>query len=146
MSKKNAKRDEWDARLMPEPKRSRIRGTGRSQGVTLILLAIGIPLVTFFIQVDGTIRLSTQDKIFERTLTSAEQQEIRAAIDAHKAKLDTVQRIVETIKEKYRGETGASYERDIWVVNVKDGLAIPYKYVLALGAVLFLVGIGKLVT
>ncbi|MBN2266648.1 MAG: hypothetical protein JW775_12635, partial [Candidatus Aminicenantes bacterium] len=122
MSKKNAKRDEWDARLMPEPKRSRIRGTGRSQGVTLILLPIGIPLVTFFIQVDGTIRLSTQDKIFERTLPSAEQQEIRAAIDAHKAKLDTVQRIVETIKEKYRGETGASYERDIWVVNVKDGL------------------------
>lgn len=146
MSKKDAKRDEWDARLMPEPKRSRIRGTGRSQGVTLILLAIGIPLVTFFIQVDGTIRLSTQDKIFERTLTSAEQQEIRAAIDAHKAKLDTVQRIVETVKEKYRGETGASYERDVWIVNVKDGLAIPYKYVLALGAVLFLVGIGKLVT
>jgi hypothetical protein len=146
MSRKNAKRDEWDARLMPETKRSRIKGSGRSQGLTLILLAIGIPLVTFFIQVDGAIRLSTQDKIFERTLTSAEQQEIRAAVDEHQAKLDTIQRIVEKIKEKYRGETGASYDRDVWVVRVKDGLAIPYKYVLALGALLFLVGLGKLIT
>ncbi|MCK7532120.1 MAG: hypothetical protein MZV63_14345 [Marinilabiliales bacterium] len=44
--------------------------------------------------------------VFERTLTAAEQQEIRAAIDKHKANLDTVQRIVEEIKETYRGETG----------------------------------------
>ena len=53
--------------------------------------------------------------------------------------------IVEKIKEKYRGETGASYDRDVWVVHVKEGLAIPYKYVLALGGLLVLVGVGKLI-
>lgn len=142
-NRKDARRDEWDARNVPVgPRRS--RWNVRSQGLTLILLAIGIPLVVFFIQVDGVVRFSSQDKVFERTLTSDEQQEIRTAIDRHKAKLDTVQRIVETVKEKYRGETGASYDRDVWVVRVKDGLAVPYKYVLALGALLFLVGVGKL--
>jgi len=139
------KKDEWDARFIPEARRRRLRGDGRSQGLVLILIAIGIPLVVFFIQVDGALRFFEVDKVFERTLTAAEQQEIRTAIDRHKAKLDTVQRIVENIKEKYRGETGASYERDVWVVHVKEGLAIPYKYVLALGALLFVVGVGKLV-
>ncbi|MGZ5488534.1 MAG: hypothetical protein ACXWF4_08380, partial [Candidatus Aminicenantales bacterium] len=82
---------------------------------------------------------------YERPLTSAEQQEIRAAVVTQRAKLDTIQKAVETIKEKYRSETGASYEQDVWVVHVKEGLAIPYKYVLALGALLFLVGLGKLI-
>ncbi len=139
------KKDDWDARFAPEVKRTRRRGDARNQGLLLMILAIGIPLVLFFIQVDGALRLSGQDKIFERTLTNAEQQEIRTAIDKHKAKLDTVQRIVEEIKETYRGETGASYERDVWVVNFKEGLAIPFKYVLAFGAILFLIGIGKLI-
>ena len=139
------KKDDWDARFAPEAKRTRRRGDGRSQGLLLMLIAIGIPLVVFFLQVDGALRLSEQDKVFERTLTTAEQQEIRAAIDKHRVKLDTVQRIVEEIKETYRGETGASYERDVWVVHVKEGLAIPFKFVLAFGAILFLIGIGKLI-
>ena len=142
-TRKDARRDDWDARLVPEKPR-RVRGAGRSQGLTLMLLAVGIPLVVFFIQVDGVLRFWTTDKVFERTLTAPEQQELRAAIDQHRAKLDTVQRIVEKIKETYRGETGASYDRDVWVVHVKEGLAVPYKYVLALGALLFLVGLGKL--
>jgi nitrogen regulatory protein PII len=144
MSRKDARRDEWDARFAPDKVRHP-RRAGRSQGLALMLLAVGIPLVVFFIQVDGAVRFSTQDKVFERTLTSAEQEEIRAAVVEHQAKLDTVQKVVEKIKEKYRGETGASYDRDVWVVHVKDGLAIPYKYVLALGALLFLVGLGKLI-
>lgn len=144
MLRKDARRDEWDARMAPD-KVLRSRGAGRHQGLTLMLLGIGIPLVVFFIQVDGAVRFSTQDKVFERTLTSAEQEEIHAAVARHQAKLDTIQKAVEKIKEKYRGETGESYERDAWVVHVKDGLAIPYKYVLALGALLFLVGLGKLI-
>jgi len=139
------KKDDWDARFMPEAKRRRQRGGGRSQGLVLILLAIGIPLVVFFIQVDGALRFYEEDKIFERTLTSEERQEIRQAIDKHKAKLDKIQRVVEGVKEKYRGETGVSYERDVWVVHVKEGLAIPFKYVIAIGAVLFLIGVGKLI-
>ena len=70
MSRKNARRDEWDARLMPEGKPPRGGAGGRNQGLTLMLLAIGIPLVLFFIQVDGVLRFSTEDKIFERTLTA----------------------------------------------------------------------------
>jgi hypothetical protein len=142
-TRKDARRDEFDARRLPEAKRW--RGEGRSQGLLLILLAIGIPFVVFFIQVDGALRFFSVDKVFERTLTAAEQQEIRVAIDKRKAGLDTMQRIVEEIKDTYRGETGASYERDLWVVHVKEGFAIPYKYVLALGALLFLLGIGRLV-
>ena len=142
-TRKDVRQDEWDARTVPP--RVRRRGEGRHAGLVLILLAIGIPLIAFFIQVDGALRFSEVDKVFERTLTAAEQQEIRTAIDKRKAGLDTVQRIVEEIKETYRGEIGASYERDVWVVHVKEGLAIPYKYILAVGALLFLVGIGKLI-
>jgi hypothetical protein len=143
-TRKDARQDEWDARSYP-PKSHRRGGDGRSQGLLLMLIAIGIPLVVFFIQIDGAVRFTKQDKVFERTLMPDERQEIHAAIANHKAKLDTVQRIVEAIKEKYRNETGESYERDVWIVRVKEGFAIPYKYVLALGALLFLVGIGKLI-
>jgi hypothetical protein len=141
-TRKDVRRDEWDARLVPA-KPGRARGAGRSQGLTLMILGVGIPLVLFFIQADGALRFTTRDQIFERTLTAAEQQEIRAAIVKHRAQLDQVQQIVEKIKEKYRGEIGASYDRDVWVVHVKDGLAIPYKYVLALGGLLVLVGLGR---
>jgi hypothetical protein len=139
------KKDEWDARFMPEKARPRRRSNGRSQGLLLILVAIGIPLIVFFMQEDGALRFSETDKVFERTLTSEERQEIRLAIDKHKAKLDSIQRLIEEVKEKYRGETGVSYDRDVWVVHVKEGLAIPFKYVLALGALIFLLGIGKLI-
>jgi hypothetical protein len=145
MSRKDARRDEWDARFMP-PKVRRRRGGRLSQGLTLMIMAIGIPLVVFFIQEDGALRFYAQDKIFERTLTAAEQQEIQAAVVKYQATLDPVQKIVETIKEKYRGETGESYGRDVWVVHVREGLAVPYKYILALGAVLFLLGLARLVT
>lgn len=141
-TRKDARQDEWDARLPPPAKRR--RGAGRSQGLMLMLVAVGIPLVVFFLQTDGALRFYEVDKVFERTLTPQEKQEIRAAIANHMMKLDTVQRIVEEIKETYRSETGASYERDMWVVHVKEGLAIPFKYVLGLGAIIFLIGIGKL--
>ena len=142
-TRKDARQDEWDARFPPPAKRR--RGDGRSQGLLLMLIAVGIPLIVFFLQTDGALRFYEQDKVFERTLTADEQQEIRAAVDKYKANLDTVQRIVEEVKEKYRGETGASYERDVWVVHVQEGLAIPYKYVLALGALVFLIGLGRLI-
>jgi hypothetical protein len=142
-TRKDARQDEWDAR-MPPPK-ARRRGHHTHQGLVLILLAVGIPLITFFIQTDGALRFSEVDRVFERTLTAQEHQDIRAAIDKRKASLDTVQRIVEEIKETYRGETGASDERDVWVVHVKEGLAIPYKYILAVGALLFLLGLARLI-
>ena len=142
-TRKDARQDEWDARLPPPA--TRRRSDGRRQGLLLILIAVGMPLIVFFLQTDGALRFYEQDKVFERTLAPAEKEEIRAAIANHRDKLDTVQRIVEEIKETYRNETGASYERDMWVVHVKEGLAIPFKYVLGLGALIFLVGLGKLI-
>lgn len=143
LTRKDVRRDEWDARLPPPV--TRRRGQGRSQGLLLILVAIGIPLIVFFLQTDGALRFYEEDKVFERTMTPEEKQEIRTAIANQKAKLDTIQRVVEEIKETYRSETGASYERDTWVVHVKEGLAIPFKYILGLGALIFLIGIGKLI-
>jgi len=142
-TRKDARQDEWDARFPPPAKRR--RGAGRSQGLLLMLIAVGIPLIVFFLQTDGALRFYEQDKVFERTLTPEEKQEIQTAIADHKAKLDTIQRVVEEIKETYRNETGAAYDRDTWVVHVKEGLAIPFKYVLGLGALIFLIGVGKLI-
>ncbi len=142
-TRKDARQDEWDARLPPPA--SKRRGDGRAQGLLLILIAIGIPLIVFFLQTDGALRFYEEDKVFERTLTPDEMREIRVAIAAHKSKLDTVQRIVEEIKETYRNETGEGYERDMWIVHVREGLAIPFKYVLGLGALIFLAGVGRLI-
>ena len=143
-TRKDARKDEWDARLAPGKPR-RVRGAGGDQGLVLMLLAIGIPLVAFFIQVDGAVRFSTADKVFERTLTVNEQKEIRAAIDKNKAKLDTMQRIVEDVKETYRGETGASYKRPISGSSTRRR-AWPSRISTfsGLGALLFLIGLGKL--
>lgn len=139
---KDARQDEWDARFQPPPPRRRRRGRGL--GLLLMLVGAGLPLIVFFLQTDGALRFFEVDKVIERTLTPQEKQEIRTAIANHMKKLDTVQRIVEKIKEAYRNETGASYQRDMWVVHVKQGFAIPFKYVLGLGVIIHLIGIGKL--
>jgi hypothetical protein len=139
---KDPRLDKWDARFQPPPPRRRKRGRG--QGLLLMLVGIGLPLIAFFLQTDGALRFFEVDKVFERAVTPQEKQEIRAAIANHMKKLDTVQRIVEKIKEAYRNETGASYQRDMWVVHVKQGFAIPFKYVLGLGVIIHLIGIGKL--
>ena len=137
-------KDDWDARFIPE-KRPRWFSEGRRQGLMLILVAIGIPLVVFFFQDDGALRFYSSEKVFERNITPKERQEIGAAVEAYKARLDTVQRLVEDVKEKYRGEIGEGYGSETWVVHEKDGFAIPFKYFLGLGALLGLIGVGKLI-
>lgn len=136
-------KDEWDARFIPTKRRG--LSEGRRQGLLIILIAIGIPLVVFFFQDEGKLRFTTRETVFERTLTPTEKQEIRQVVEKHKENLDGLRKAVEEIKEKYRGEIGEGYDRELWVVTTKEGLAIPFKYFLALGAVLFLVGVGKLI-
>jgi hypothetical protein len=136
--------DDWDARRLPPPRRPRIR-RGRRQGLLLILAAVGIPLAVFFFQDEGALRFSRSENVFERNITPTERREIRAAIDRYKARLDGIQKVVEEVKEKYRTEIGEGYYNERWIVRSKSGFAIPFKYFLALGAVLALVGIGKLV-
>jgi hypothetical protein len=118
---------------------------GRKQGLLIILIAIGIPLVVFFLQEDGKLRFTSRETVFERTLTPTEKQEIRQAVAKHKENLDGLRKALEEIKEKYRGEIGEAYDREVWVVTTREGLAIPFKYFLALGGVLFLVGVGRLI-
>lgn len=135
------KKDDWDARSIPARRRG--MSEGRRQGLLIMLVAIGIPLVVFFLQEDGKLRFTSRETVFERTLTPAEKQEIRQAVAKHKENLDGLRKVLEEIKEKYRGELGEAYDRDIWVVTTREGLAIPFKYFLALGGVLFLVGVGR---
>jgi hypothetical protein len=136
-------KDDWDARFIPE-KRRRF-SEGRKQGLFLILVAIGIPLIVFFFQDDGALRFYSSEKVFERNITPKERQEIGEAVAKYKAGLDTIQKAVENVKEKYRGEIGEGYGSEMWIVHEKDGVAIPFKYFLGLGSLLALIGLGKLI-
>jgi hypothetical protein len=134
---------DWNARFtaIKKPRLS----TGRRQGLFIMLLALGIPAVVFFFQVDGELRITGKTQFFERTLTAKEKAEILLAVEKHRSGMDEIQRIVEEVKEKYRAGIGEDYYRDLWVVRVNDGFSLPYKYVLGLCGILFLVGVGKLV-
>ena len=134
--------DDWDARTIPKRK-PRI-SEKRKQGLLFLLIAVGIPLIVAFFQDRGALRFYPSERVFERTLTPRESLEIRAAVDRYKAKLDGIQRAVEDVKERYRGLMGEGYTTERWVVHTVDGFAIPFKYLLALGAVLALIGVAKL--
>lgn len=136
-------KDDWDARTIPA-KRPRFK-EGRRQGLLLILAAIGIPLIVFFFQDEGELRFYGSEKVFERNITPTERAEIRAAIDKQTARLDKIQRAIEEIKQKYRGQIGEGYYRERWVVHSKEGFAVPFKYFLALGGIIGLIGLGKLI-
>ena len=134
---------DWDARVMTS-KKPRM-SPGRRQGLFIMLLAVGIPVIVFFFQVDGDVRITGKTQFFERTLTAREKAEILLAVEKHRSDMDEVQRIVEEVKAKYRAGIGEDYYRDLWVVRVNDGFSLPFKYVLGLCGILFLVGVGKLV-
>ncbi len=136
-------KDDWDARTIPMKRRG--ISEGRKQGLLLILVAIGIPLIVSFFQDDGALRFYSTERVFERTITPRESQEIRAAVDKYKAKLDGIQRAVEGVKQRYRGMMGEGYTTERWVIHTVDGFAVPFKYFLAFGALLALIGVAKLI-
>ncbi len=136
-------KDEWDARTIPLKRRG--ISEGRKQGLLLLLVAVGIPLIVSFFQDDGALRFYPTERVFERTITPRESQEIKAAVDKYKAKLDGIQRAVEDVKQRYRGMMGEGYTTERWVIHTVDGFAVPFKYFLAFGAVLALIGIAKLI-
>jgi predicted lipase len=113
----------------------------RKSWAIYILIGIGIPLILFFFQEDGDLRFFSSEKVFERSLTSLETQEIKKAIESKRMHMNGTQRIIEEIKEKYRKQLGEDYYKERWIVH-----SIPYRYSIAIGIILFLIGIGKLVS
>ena len=136
-------KDEFDARFVPE-KRPKL-SEGRKQGLLWILLAVGLPLIVSLFQDQGALRFTKSEKIFERNITPRERQELREAVDQYRARLDTIQRVIEDVKAKYRGEIGEGYYSERWIVHDVEGFAIPFKYVLALGGLIALAGLAKLI-
>ncbi len=117
----------------------------RKSGVSLILIGIGIPLILFFFQTSGEFRFLGNVQAFERSLTPAEIMSIKEAIRAEKENMGTIQKAVEGVKEKYRKRMGEDYFREKWTVQTKGGFAVPYRYFLAFGLILVLIGFGRVI-
>jgi hypothetical protein len=115
----------------------------RRTGVLLILIGIGIPLVMFFIQTDGELRFFSSSFIAQRSLSPTEIAEIKKAIEAKKNQMGKVEKAAEAVKERYRKQMGEDYFKETWFVRRYSGFSIPFRYFLALGLLLILVGIGR---
>ena len=115
----------------------------RRTGVLLILIGIGIPLVMFFIQTDGELRFFSSSFIAQRSLSPTEIAAIKKAIEAKKNQMGKVEKAAEAIKERYRKQMGEDYFKETWFVRRYSGFSIPFRYFLALGLLLILVGIGR---
>jgi len=125
--------------------KGRVMSTKRRTGVLLILIGIGIPLILFFFQEDGEFRFFNSGIVSERSLTKSEIKEIKKAIEEKKKHMSEIQKIIEEIKEKYRKQLGEDYYKEKWIVHTYSGFSIPYKYSVAIGFILVLIGIGKLI-
>lgn len=117
----------------------------RKSGISLILIGIGIPLILFFFQSNGEFRFVGNVKVFERSLTPAEVKAIKEAINEKKENMSIIQKTVEGIKDKYRKRMGEDYYKDKWTVHTKGGFAIPYRYFIAFGLILVLLGFGRVI-
>jgi len=118
---------------------------GRKTGVLLILMGVGFPLILSFFQSEGAFRFFSSSMIAERTLTPLEIKAVKAAVDEKKNGLDEVQKAVALVKEAYREQMGENYFKDIWRVRKYHGFIIPFKYAIAIGLLLALIGLGKFI-
>lgn len=117
----------------------------RKSGVSLILIGVGIPLILFFFQTSGEFRFLGNVQVFERSLTPAEIKAIKQAIKEEKENMGAIQKTVEEVKEKYRKRMGEDYFKEKWTVQTKGGFAIPYRYLIAFGLILILLGVGRVI-
>ena len=111
----------------------------------LILIGIGIPLILSFFQEEGEFRFFSKTRIVERALIPQEQKEIELALQQKKNSMDDVQRAVEEVKDIYRKLMGEDYYKDKWIFREYHGFLIPFKYAIALGMLIGLVGLGRLI-
>jgi len=117
----------------------------RRTGLLLILMGIGIPLILSFVQENGEFRFHSKTRIVERGLIEQEQKEIELALLKKKQSMDEFQRVVEEVKDIYRKLMGEDYYKDKWVFREYHGFLIPFKYAIALGMLIGLVGLGRLI-
>lgn len=117
----------------------------RKRGVSLILIGVGIPLILFFFQTSGEFRFLGNVQVFERSLTPAEIKAIKQAIKEKKENMGAIQKTVEGVKEKYRKRMDEDYFKDKWTVQTKGGFAFPYRYLIAFGLILILLGVGRVI-
>lgn len=125
----------------------------RKIGILLILIGVGIPLVLFFFQEDGEIRLGrTIIKEVERNLTPEEiefRKRQKELIEAEKAKLTKKEIEDMSLYDRwmYGGIEGIIKDDDFlkkekWTVRTEGKRLMPYIYTIGIGIVIILVGIG----
>ncbi len=117
----------------------------RRIGLLLILLGVGIPVVLSFFQEEGEFRFWSKTRIVERSLIPQEKKEIELALLQKKNNMDDMQRVVEEVKEVYRELLGEDYYKDKWIFREYHGFLIPFKYAIAFGMLIGLVGLGRLI-
>lgn len=117
----------------------------RRAGMMLILIGIGIPLILSFFQEEGEFRFFSKTRIVERGLIEQEQKEIELALLEKKQNMDEIQRVVEEVKDIYRRLMGEDYYKDKWIFREYHGFLVPFKYAIALGMLIGLIGLGRLI-
>lgn len=117
----------------------------RRTGILLILIGIGIPLILSFFQEEGEFRFYSKTRIVERGLIPQEQKEIELALHQKKQKMSDTQRVAEEVKDVYRKLLGEDYYKDKWVFREYHGFLIPFKYAIAFGMLIGLIGLGRFI-
>ncbi len=117
----------------------------RRAGMMLILIGIGIPLILSFFQEEGEFRFFSKTRIVERGLIEQEQKEIELALLEKKQNMDEMQRVVQEVKDIYRRLMGEDYYKDKWIFREYHGFLVPFKYAIALGMLIGLIGLGRLI-
>jgi hypothetical protein len=117
----------------------------RRTGVMLILIGIGIPLILSFFQEDGEFRFYSKTRIVERGLIPQEQKEIELALQQKKKNMDDTQRVIEEVKDVYRRLLGEDYYKNKWTFREYHGFLIPFKYAIAFGMLIGLIGLGRFI-
>lgn len=117
----------------------------RRTGILLILIGIGIPLILSFFQEEGEFRFYSKTRIVERGLIPQEQKEIELALLQKKQSMNDIQRVTEEVKDVYRRLLGEDYYKDKWTFREYHGFLIPFKYAIAFGMLIGLVGLGRFI-
>ncbi len=117
----------------------------RKTGFILILVGIGLPLIIFFLLESGSLRLFSSTMVAERSLTPREIIEIKRIIIERKKRMTGIEKAVEEVKESYRKKLGEDYFKERWLVRWEKGFILSFKYILAIGSLFFLVGLGKFI-